>query len=107
MAGNVAVVNDDGNATVDGGFSIPVPETGDTGKFVKATGEGTYGVATIEQSDVNGLSTALGGKVDKVTSATTGNLVEFGASGAVADSGVVADNVLQTTDYILLQCVIE
>lgn len=43
--------------------------------------------AAIDQSKINGLSTSLDAKVDKVTDAVSGNFVSFGASGAVVDSG--------------------
>ena len=43
--------------------------------------------AAIDQSKINGLSTSLDAKVDKVTDAVSGNFVSFGANGAVVDSG--------------------
>ena len=49
------------------------------------------------------ITPATVGAVAKVTG-TSGNVVSFGADGAIADSGVVAANVLQSTDTLILQC---
>ena len=43
------------------------------------------------------------GAVARVTG-TSGNVVAFGASGAIQDTSVVAANILQNTDTLLIQC---
>ena len=46
----------------------------------------------------DGLHVDISAKVDKVTSATSGNLPKFGASGALADSGIAVSKLLTTDD---------
>ena len=103
-AGNVAVVDEGGTASTDGGFSIASPVSGDIGKFLKVTGEGAYEPVGVTQTDVSGLTDSLNAKVQKVTTAVAGNMVQFAASGAIADSGVAASTLLSINDTIIFQC---
>ena len=89
-AGHLAGLDANGNLTDSGVVAADVA-TKDEVADAKAAGTGAKDVAdeALEKANANaGLITNLqSGKVDKVTTATKDNIVIFGESGAVTDSG--------------------
>lgn len=67
-------------SVVISGYKVKANVSSETGNLLSTT--------------ANGLFVDGSGKVDKVTTATSGNLVGFGAGGAVSDTGIASANVL-------------